>query len=185
MNDPESSKLVTKMNMDDLKVAPIHNLDPERAVGSINYGLGICGRCELQAASSSYLKGKSYDLIELKPPDEYKKYQKKVKKVNLLIEQWKQKQSELESAGLDKKEAIAITTDKRKFRDLEKLKSLGGPFVSSDEVDGFINNEDIPEKVKEDRMYTEVRYARDTSLSLPTASEICQLQPHGMILMTQ
>ena len=32
------------------------------------------------------VKGKSYDLIELKPPDKYLKYQKIVKTVNLLIE---------------------------------------------------------------------------------------------------
>ena len=41
-------------------------------------------------------------LIELKPPDDYQKYQKKkVETVNLLVDQWKQ--SELELAGLRKK----------------------------------------------------------------------------------
>ena len=74
--DLESSKLVTNMNMEDLKAAPINNLDPERSVGSINHGLSIYGRSELQAASSTHLKGKSYDLIELKPPDEYLKFQR-------------------------------------------------------------------------------------------------------------
>ena len=63
-----------------------------------------------------------------------------MKTVNLLIQQWKQKQSELELAGLDKKEAIAITTEKKKNRDLAKLKSMGGPFVSSEEVDSFMDN---------------------------------------------
>ena len=99
-----------------------------------------------------------------------------MKTVNLLIQQWKQKQSELELAGLDKKEAIAITTEKRKYRDLAKLKSMGGPFVSSEEVDSFMDNKDIPDRVKEDRLYIEVRYSRDTSLTLPKASDLFDLK---------
>ena len=99
-----------------------------------------------------------------------------MKTVNLLIQQWKQKQSELELAGLDKKEAIAITTEKRKYRDLAKLKSMGGPFVSSEEVDSFMDNKDIPDRVKEDRLYIEVRYSRNTSLTLPKASDLFDLK---------
>ena len=86
--DPASSKLVTKMNWEKLKVAPINKLDPERSVGEINYRLGIYGRSELKAASSSYVKGKNSDLIELKPPGEYQKYQKKVQTVNSLVQKW-------------------------------------------------------------------------------------------------
>ena len=67
--NPSSSKLVTNFNMDQLKHAPINNMDPERGVGSVNYGLGIYGRSQLDAAGSTYLKDKSYDLIELWPRD--------------------------------------------------------------------------------------------------------------------
>ena len=129
------------MNMEDMNPASINNLDSKRSVGSINYGLRIYGRSELQAASSCYLKGKSYDLIELKPPDKYLKYQKIVKTVNLLIE-----------------------------------KSMGEPFVSSEELDSFMSNEDIPGRVKEDRFYTEVRYSRDISLFLLEASDVFDLK---------
>ena len=62
--NPSSSKLVTNFKMDQLKHAPINNMDPEGAVGSINYHApGIYGRSQLDAAGSIYLKGKSYDLI--------------------------------------------------------------------------------------------------------------------------
>ena len=44
--DPESFKLVTYMNMEDMNPASINNLDSKRSVGSINYGLSIYGRSE-------------------------------------------------------------------------------------------------------------------------------------------
>ena len=53
---------------------------------------------------------------------------------------------------------------------------MGGPFVSSEEVDSFMDNKDIPDLVKEDRLYIEVRYSRDTSLSLPKASDLFDLK---------
>ena len=174
--DPSSSKLVTNLNMDQLKDAPINNLDPERSVASIQHGLGIYGRSELNAAGSAHLKGKSYDLIELKPRAEFLKHKSKVKRMNMLVQDWKSKQSELQIAGLSKKEALAITTDKRKNRALLKLRAFGGPFVHCEEVDEFISDQTIPEKVKQDRLYTEVQYARDTTLSLPKDSNLFRLK---------
>ena len=55
-------------------------------------------------------------------------------------------------------------------------KSIGEPFVSSEEVDSFMSNEDIPGRVEEDRLYTEVRYSRDISLSLLEASDVFDLK---------
>ena len=55
--DENSSSLVTNMDIADLNQAPINNIDAERAVGSINYELGVRGRKELSAASSCLLKG--------------------------------------------------------------------------------------------------------------------------------
>ena len=48
--------------------------------------------------------------------------------------------------------------------------------MSSEEVDSFMSNEDIPGQVQEDRLYTEVRYFRDVSLSLLEASDVFDLK---------
>ena len=40
------------------------------------------------AASSAVLKGRSYDLIELKPAGEYLKHKKNVTVINTLIKDW-------------------------------------------------------------------------------------------------
>ena len=174
--DPNSTKLVTQHDMASLNQAPINNLDSERAVGSINHELGQRGATQLKAASDSLIKSKSYDLVELKPTGEYKKYHANVKTVNLLIKNWKERQLEMEKAGMGKKEIESLVSEKRKVKDLDKLKSYGGPFTKPEEVDEYVARKDKSEKEKQDRLYTEVRYARDTSLSLPKKSELFRLK---------
>ena len=155
--DLNSTKLVPQHAMASLNQAPINNLDSERAVGSINHELGQRGATQLKAASDSLIKSKSYDLIELQPTGDYKKYQTNVKKVNLLIKKWKERQLEMEKEGMGKKEIESLASEKRKVKDLDKLKSYGGPFTSPEEVDVYIARKDKSEKEKQDRLYTEVR----------------------------
>ena len=114
--------------------------------------------------------------MEMKPPEEFKKYRKQVQAVNSLVKQWIQEQSELQLSGLEKKEAVGVTTERRRMKDLQKLKTMGGPFVNPKEVDDFINDDTISTQKKEDRLYTEIRYARDTTLSLPKASDLFRLK---------
>ena len=95
--------LVTSNNMEQLNQAPINNMSSERAVGSINYEVGVRGRKEIDTCStycSAFLKGKSYDLVELKPAAEFLKYKNCVKPYNNPVSNWKSKQSELKEAGL-------------------------------------------------------------------------------------
>jgi len=46
--------------------------------------------------------------------------------------------------------------DKRRIRDLEQLKVLGGPFTASEQVDVYIQKRNINEHTKTDRLYLEV-----------------------------
>ena len=57
--------------------------------------------------------------------------------------------------------------DKSRNQDSEKLKKVVGPFTSADGVKLYIEDTSINESEKISRLYTEIRYARDTSLSLP------------------
>ena len=77
--------------------------------------------------------------------------------------------------GLKTKEIQNIGVDTRKNKDLAYLKEHGGPFTSPEEVDLLVQS-NVDEKTKEKRLYTEVRYARDTSLSLPKSSALFRLK---------
>ena len=174
--DPNSTKLVTKHDLGLLNQAPINNLDSERAVGSINYELSQRGATQLKAASDSLVKNKSYDLIELRPVGEYKSFRGAAKAVNLLVKNWKDMQLEMEKKGMSKKEIESLASEKRKTADLDKLKIWAGPFTKPEEVDMFLERPGLTEKQKQDRLYTEVRYARDTTLSLPKKSDLFRLK---------
>lgn len=64
--------------------------------------------------------------------------------------------------------------DRRRNKDLETLKSMSGPFTSAAAVDQYISS-DIDDDTKLKRLYLEVRYARDTLLSLPKTSDLFRL----------
>ena len=72
--------LLTSKDKAKLNKAPISNLASERHVGSVNNALAIHGANQLDLVSSSIVKSKAIDLIELKPIDEFDKYRHLSKK---------------------------------------------------------------------------------------------------------
>lgn len=66
--------------------------------------------------------------------------------------------------------------DRKRNADLDKLKSLGGPFTKPEEVDELIQSTVMSEEAKVDRLYLEVRYSKATSLSLPKTSPLFKLK---------
>ena len=77
---------------------------------------------------------------------------------------------------MNKKECETIAGDKRKHKDLDKLVNSEppGPFIRPEQVDNFLAL-GLHEKDLVDRLYTEVRYSRDTCLSLPKSSPLFRL----------
>ena len=183
--DPTSEKLVTNHDIAILKQAPINNLDAERSVGSINYELDRRGPKQLSAAGSAHVKAKSVDLVELHPVDEFKQFGKKAKRVNSLVTEWSAEQAKLEESGLSRMEVSRVSAEKRKLSDLEKLVAQGGPFTRSKQVDDFLKRKRLSDKDKQDRLYLEVRYARDTTLSLPKSSDLFRLRESYQALPTK
>ena len=85
---------------------------------------------------------------------------------------WAAKQEDLKKKGLVDKEIANVALDRRKTKDLEKLKCMGGPFTMSSQIDEYLKSDDSN---KVERLYMEVRYASDTSLSMPKNSDIFRL----------
>ena len=77
---------------------------------------------------------------------------------------------------MDEKDAKNLAVDKQTNGDLRKLLSLGGPFAKSDDVNDFMKSTDFSDEEKNDRLYTEVRYARNTSVTFPKNNDIFRLK---------
>ena len=167
------------MDEDKLKNAPINNLDAERSVGSINYELKIRGSKNLTTASKNHVISKALALTKGKDTDRKFREMERKRVLPAIVEAWDKKQEELSKEGLSSKEAQNLVVDRRRNLDLSKLKDKGGPFSSSTEVKEFLSC-DLSEKEKVDRLYLEVRYAGDSSLSFPKNSDIFRLKrDHG------
>lgn len=170
----DSPHQLESMDQEKLEQAPIHNLDAERSVGFVNYELSRRGSGQLEAASSAQVKAKSYDLLESQPSGSFKDYSPRIRsKIKELKLDWVESQQILKEKGMSEKELSNIAVDRRRMKDLQKLKAMGGPFTSATEVDRYVADGNAEEKVE--RLYLEVRYARDTSLTIPKASDIFRL----------
>ena len=173
-----SPNLLSQMDANKLEEAPVHNLAAERSVGFVNYELSRRGAKQLASASAAQVKAKSHDLIEKRPSGSFRQYANVVKqggRIPEIMTNWNTKQEELKKQGLAEKEISNIAVDRRKNKDLSALKAMGGPFTCAEAVKDFMSKEDIGEKTKEARLYLEVRYARDTALSIPKTSDIFRL----------
>ena len=166
---------VSTMDQEKLKKAAINNLDAERSVGSINYELGERGAKNLNSASRNHVISKALPLTKDKSVDTKFREMERKKVMPAIVEAWNRKQEQLSKEGLSTKEAQNVVVDRRRNLDLSKLKEKGGPFVSSEEVKDFLASE-LSEKDKVARLYLEVRYSRDTTLSFPKNSDIFRLK---------
>ena len=182
----ESDLKINNLDQEKLKTAPIHNLSSERAVGSVNYGLKIYGSKQLKLVGSSLVKAGAAELMvgkEVTP--EMRKLVSKDGEIPQILSKWEEKQKQLQKKGMDDKDLANVAVDKQRNADLEKLVKLGGPFTSSDAVRKYLDNDSIDEKDKNQRMYIEIRYAKNTSLSFPKCSEIFKLKKKYKNLSTK
>ena len=80
---------------------------------------------------------------------------------------------------MDEKDLANIAVDKRRNADLAELVKLGGPFTKSDDVTTYMENSGVSDDNKNKRLYLEVRYAKNTSISFPKSSEVLRLKKKG------
>ena len=73
--------------------------------------------------------------------------------------------------------------ERKRNKDLETLKACGGPFTAPSDVDLYMDLH-YPSEEADQRLRLEVRYARDSSLTLPRSSEIFRLKKNYQFLPT-
>ena len=102
----------------------------------------------------------SYDLLSHTLPSKYKKRSQKIEELKL---EWTGKIKDLQKVGFEQQDLLNIKMDLSKIKDLEYLKQQNpaGPFRSREEIENFMERVE-ESKQKNDRLYVEVRYARNT-----------------------
>ena len=183
--DPMAPSRLDKMDKGKLAGAPINNLDPERSVGTVNYGLKMRGSEKLEAVSRAHVKARGAALIDGVQMDaSYKKLVKKDGELPQILEAWSRKQRELKEEGLGEKEATNISVDRQRNADLASLRALGGPFTDVEEVEAYMAH-DISDSEKNSRLYLEIRHARSCCLIYPKAASIFRLKRNFRNLTTE
>lgn len=161
----------------------IHNLGEERSVGFINFELDIRGKQNLEAVSRKMVLNKSADLT--KNLTDFRRFRKPLAEIKEFKVEWKKKMKIMEEAGYSKNENKSITVEKTKLEDLEFLQkqSLPGPLTTSEKVTEFMESE--PESTeKNNRMYKEIRFQRNSSQALKNNAAVFRLKRNGKNLET-
>ena len=86
--------------------------------------------------------------------------------------------------GLLPKEAQLLQSDQRRVKDLQYFQDFDGPFSHVEDVDRFLANDKIAAETQRKVLYQQIRFDRDTCLSLPKSSEIFRFMKKHQCLET-
>ena len=78
--------------------------------------------------------------------------------------------------GAGEKQVVAQSKERKRLDMLEKLKADNGPFTDADMVREYMDNSDICDKLKQNRLKLEVQFARESSTTLPSVDPIFKIQ---------
>ena len=79
---------------------------------------------------------------------------------------------------IDKKQAVGLEKEESRLDLLEGLKEVGGPFTNAEEIDRYLS-EEKSEKIKKARMKAEMKFAHDSSTTLPRNDPLFRIQVSG------
>lgn len=131
---PQYVAKVSEMNNDKIvlldKNVQVHNIGQEQNVGMVSYGLSIWRKQNLETVSRKLVLNHSADLIQNNWMLQFTMYRKAVKEIKEVHFQWSEKMNELKRKGFDVKDALNVTKDAAKIKDLEYLETqeIPGPF---------------------------------------------------------
>ena len=152
---------------------PVNNIAMERQCGTVDHRLHKLR--ELSAVSRSMTLAHSEE-VRAGKESSFRTYKEQVVAVKKLNMDWKEKIKDRLAKGADMKHVVAQTKERKRLDILDELKDLGGPFTSAEEVQEYIEREEISEKDKQKRMKKEMRFARESSTTLPSADPIFKIQ---------
>ena len=158
-------------NVDD---TPTNNMDMERLMGKTDQRLQKLQT--LPAASRSIILHRTQKLRDASCDKSYRSYRKQVELKRELEINWNKNMAVKFSDDAEKKKEVAIGKERKRILMLEDLKADKGPFTNAEEVKLFLADTTLSPKEKQVRMKKEVKFARDSSTTLPRVDPIFKIQ---------
>ena len=159
-----------------------HNLQQERECGDHDHRL--VKKCNINTVSRDNILKKTTHLRD-KSIESFHACAAKVLEIKRVKKEWNDRQAKMREAGLSKKETEQLKKENTKMKILEELKKEGGPFTNADEIDQYMAREDISETAKQKRMKNEVKYARDSTRSIPAAGILFRIMKKDNVTQKQ
>ena len=156
-------------NVDDI---PVNNLAMERLLGTADYRLHKLKT--LHAVSRSMVFSKTTDL-RVTSDKGFKSFRQEAEKKAEVSLKWSERMKEKFSKGMDEKRVIAHQHKRKRLEMLEKLKEMKGPLTNADEFEIFLNDTKVSDELKEKRLKLEMKFARDSSTTLPKSDRIFRI----------
>ena len=129
----------------------------------------------LSAASRSIILKKTMSIKETSDMSSFRSFKKQVEKKRNLELQWNQKMSEKLKGDEERKQMVALGQERKRLVMLEELKEENGPFTNAEEVEKFMASK-ISDNEKQVRLKKEVKYARESSTTLPRVDSRFKIQ---------
>ena len=158
-------------NVDD---TPTNNMDMERLMGKADYRLQKLQT--LPAASRSIVLQKTRALREVSQGPGFRSFRKAVEMRREREIEWNTSVKEKFSTDAERKQEVALGQERKRLIILEALKSCGGPFTNAEEVEKYMEDTSISDKDKQTRMKKEMRFAKESSTTLPKVDPIFRIQ---------
>lgn len=156
--------------------APVHNLDAERRFGVVDYRLKKLQ--SLEATSRSLILQRAKDLREGRETRVFRTFKKEAAAKREVELAWSEKMKEKIKQGYSEKQVVGQTKERKRLDMLEALKEAGGPFTDAAAVQAYLDLENVEmnAKKKQSRLKLELRFARESSTTLPQADPIFRIQ---------
>ena len=152
--------------------APCNNLKMENACGKVAYR--VRKNKSLECTSRQIILEGTSELRQ-KRGDSFRTYKAPALQIKELKLKWSKKQDVIAGEKLSKKQKENLKVEGRVLKQLDYLKSVGGPFTSVEAVTAYLDSDDTDKK-KAIRLKTEVQYARDTSTSLAKVNPLFRIR---------
>ena len=152
---------------------PVHNIGMERQCGKVDYRLKKLRT--LSAVSRSIILQKSQELRAGQIPS-FRGFRAAAQAKREVELNWSKDMKTKFQSGADQKQEMAQRKERKRLDMLDKLKTLGGPFTDSGEVEKVLADETLNENAKQQRMKLEVQFARESTTLLPKVDPIFRIQ---------
>ena len=140
----------------------------------------------MESVSRKMILNKCLDILLSENANEMYKFAKPANRIIGLKLEWKENIKEQQKKGLSDKETANLKEESVKYSVLESLKNdqVPGPFTTATEVQEYFEIP-IDDKIKNKRMYNEVRYARMIKMSLKSSTPVFRLKRNSRNLETR